>query len=106
HLNIGGGVDRQKTNPFVLWGVIVELSLLPSLRLVGEVSGESIRKELPDDSALLGLIWQLPSSSILLDAGIRKRISTGAPNWLFTTGLTWSFSFPAVTNASCFGGRP
>lgn len=106
HLNIGGGVDRQKTNPFVLWGLIGEFSLLPSLRLVGEVSGESSRKKIPDNSVLLGLIWQLPSSSISLDGGIRKSLSTGAPDWLFTTGLTWSFSLPAVTGASSFGGRP
>lgn len=106
HINIGGGVDRHETNPFVLWGVIVELPLLPSLRLVGEVSGESTRKKIPDDSVLLGLIWQLPSSPLLLDGGIRKSLSKGAPDWLFTTGLTWSFSLPAVTNASSFGGRP
>ena len=106
HINIGGGVDRHETNPFVLWGMIVEFSLLPSLRLVGEVSGESIRKKIPDDSVLLGLIWQLPLSALLLDGGIRKSLSKGAPDWLFTTGLTWSFSLPAVTNASSFGGQP
>ena len=101
HLNIGGGVDRQKTNPFVLWGVIGEFLFLPSLRLVGEVSGESIRNKTPDESVLLGLIWQFPSSAIFLDGGIRKSLSAGAPDWLFTTGLTWSFSL-----ASTHGGRP
>lgn len=106
HINIGGGVDRRQTNPFILWGVIVEFSSLPSLRLVGEVSGESIRQEVPDDSALLGFIWQLPSPAILLDAGVRKRISSGAPDWLFTTGLSWSFTLPTVTNISYRGGRP
>lgn len=106
HLNLGGGVDRQQATPFLLWGVIVELPLLPSLRLVGEVSGESTRKQIPDDSVLLGLIWQLPSSSLLFDGGIRKSISKGAPEWLFTTGLTWSFSFPAVVSASSTEGRP
>ena len=106
HINIGGGVDRRKTHSFVRWGVIVEFSLLPSLRLVGEVSGESVRKELPDDSALGGFIWQLPSSSLVLDAGIRKRISRGAPDWLFTTGLTWSFTLPTVTNLLQRGEHP
>jgi hypothetical protein len=105
HINVGGGVDRQQTNPFLLWGVIGEISLLPSLRLVGEVSGESIRKEIPDDSALFGFIWRLPSSTLLLDGGLRKSLSRGAPDWFFTTGLTWSFSLPA-TNAAPFGGRP
>jgi hypothetical protein len=101
HVNVGGGVDRQKTNPFVLWGVIGEISLLPSLRLVGEVSGESIKEKIPDDSVLLGFIWQPPSSSVLLDGGVRKSLSTGAPDWLFTAGLTWSFPL-----ASTHGGRP
>jgi hypothetical protein len=105
HINVGGGVDRQKTHPFVLWGVIGEVSLLPSLRLVGEVSGESSKEKIPDNSALLGVIWQPPSSSVVLDGGVRKSLSTGAPDWLFTTGLTWSFSLPA-TNAAPFGGRP
>jgi hypothetical protein len=106
HLNMGGGVDRQHTNPFVLWGVIVELPLWASLRLVGEVSGESVRKKIPDDSLLLGLIWQLSSSSLLLDGGIRKSIFRSAPDWLFTTGLTWSFSLPTVADTLFFGGRP
>jgi hypothetical protein len=106
HINVGGGVDRQKTNPFVLWGVIGEISLLPSLRLVGEVSGESSKEKIPDNSALLGVIWQPPLSSVLLDGGVRKSLSTGAPDWFFTTGLTWSFSLPAATNAAPFGGRP
>lgn len=101
HLNLGGGVNRQKANPFVLWGVIGEISLLPSLRLVGEVSGESIKEKIPDNSVLLGFIWQPPSSSVLLDGGVRKSLSTGAPDWLFTTGLTWSFPL-----ASTHGGRP
>ncbi|MBI3249288.1 MAG: hypothetical protein HYZ50_22535 [Deltaproteobacteria bacterium] len=106
HLNLGGGVDRHKTNPFVLWGVIAELPILPSLRLVGEVSGESSRKKIPDDSLLFGFIWQLPSSAILLDGGIRKSMSRGAPDWLFTIGLTWSFSLSVKTGAPAYGGQP
>ncbi|MBI3301698.1 MAG: hypothetical protein HYZ72_06430 [Deltaproteobacteria bacterium] len=106
HVNFGGGVDRAKANPFAIWGVIVELPLFSNFRLVGEVSGESIRKKLPDESALFGFIWQLPSSPILIDGGIRRRITRGAPDWLFTTGLTWSFSLPFVTDASTSGGTP
>jgi len=106
HVNVGGGVDRQQINPFFLWGVIGEISLLPSLRLVGEVSGESIKEKIPDNSVLLGVIWQPPSSSVLLDAGIRKSISAGAPDWQFTTGLTWSFSSLAFANTLIGGGTP
>ena len=44
HVNIGGGVDNAKGNPFAIWGVIVELPILPNFRVVGEVNGERDRK--------------------------------------------------------------
>ena len=107
HVNFGAGVNRTKTNPFAVWGVIVELPVLQNFRLVGEVSGENIREELPDESVLLGFIWKLPSTPILIDSGIRKSLSRGAPDWQFTTGLTWSFSFPSFTaSALTSGGTP
>ena len=106
HVNVGGGVDRARTDPFAIWGVIVELPFLSNFRLVGEVSGESVRKRLPDESALLGFIWELPSSHLLIDGGIRRRISMGVPDWQFTTGLTWSFSLPSATGSATLGGTP
>jgi len=105
-VNVGGGVDRARTDPFAIWGVIVELPFLSNFRLVGEVSGESVRKRLPDESALLGFIWELPSSHLLIDGGIRRRISMGVPDWQFTTGLTWSFSLPSATGSATLGGTP
>ena len=96
HVNIGGGVDNAKGNPFAIWGVIVELPILPNFRVVGEVNGESAEGKLADNSALLGLIWQPPSSKVLLDVGIRRGISSGAPDWQFTMGLT--YSFPVVSS--------
>src|SRR2546426_1083304 len=80
HVNVGGGVDRTKTNPFAIWGVIVELPVLANFRLVGEVSGENIRKKFPDESVLFGFIWELPASPILIDGGIRRSLSRGAPD--------------------------
>src|ERR1044071_5611313 len=34
HLNLGSGVDRSKNNPFVIWGMIAELPVVPKLRVV------------------------------------------------------------------------
>ncbi|HKA55939.1 MAG TPA: hypothetical protein VKJ47_19995, partial [Candidatus Binatia bacterium] len=106
HVNVGGGVDRTKTNPFAIWGVIVELPVLRNFRLVGEVSGENVGKKFPDESALFGFIWELPASPILIDGGIRRGLSRGAPDWQFTTGLTWSFSLPSTIGAIPRGGIP
>lgn len=97
HVNLGGGVDRAKGNPFAIWGVIVEFPLFPSFRLVGEVNGESVKGEPANNSGLFGFIWQPPSSKVLIDAGIRRGISNGAPDWRFTLGLT--FSVPALSLA-------
>ena len=98
HVNFGGGVDRAETNPFVVWGVIAELPIISKLRLVGEINGESVRGNSPDNSALMGLIWEPPLPNIFIDAGIRRGISSRAPDWMFTTGLTFSFSLPTTHN--------
>jgi len=97
HVNFGGGVDRAEANPFAIWGVIVELPVLPNFRLVGEVNGESAKGTLANNSGLFGFIWQPPSSRVLIDAGIRRGISNGAPDWRFTMGLTFSFPVPFST---------
>ena len=91
HLNVGGGVDRADANPFVIWGLIVELPAFSRFRLVGEVNGESARGRPADNSGLVGFIWQPPSSQVLIDAGIRHGFSAGAPDWQFTMGLTFGF---------------
>ena len=88
HVNFGGGVDRAKANPFAIWGVIVELPLLPHFRLVGEVNGESVTGERADNSGLFGFIWQPLSSEVFIDVGVRRGISRAASDWQFTTGLT------------------
>jgi hypothetical protein len=99
HVNFGGGVDRAHADPFAIWGVIAELSITPKLRLVGEINGESLRRSSPNNSALLGVIWQAPWQNIAFDAGLRRGISHAAPDWMFTTGLTFNFSLSvAVSN--------
>ncbi len=94
HLNAGGGVDRDKANPFAIWGAVVELPVFPNFRLVGEINGESAKGQLPNNSSLVGFIWQPPSSKVLIDAGIRRGFSSGAPDWGFTVGLTFSVPTP------------
>ena len=96
HLNAGGGVDREGTRPFAVWGLITELPVVPQLRLVGEVNGESVHGQAANNSALLGVLWQSPLPSVVFDVGIRRGFSHGAPDWLFTTGVT--FSFPLLAS--------
>ncbi len=94
HLNIGGGVDREATHPFGVWGVITELPIGATVRLVGEVNGESVHGHAANNSGLLGVLWQPPWLKAVVDAGMRRGFSRGAPDWLFTTGLTFSFPLP------------
>ena len=91
HVNGGGGLDRDNRHGFGIWGVIGELPVHPKLRLVGEVNGESTEGQRPNNSALLGLIWQPTSKNVFLDAGVRRGISRAAPDWQFTIGLTFGF---------------
>jgi hypothetical protein len=94
HLNIGGGLDREATRPFGVWGVITELPIGATVRLAGEVNGESVRGQAANNSGLLGVLWQPSWLKAVVDAGIRRGFSRGAPDWLFTTGLTFSFPLP------------
>lgn len=95
HLNLGGGVDREKNNAFFDWGTIVELPITTQLRLVAEMNGEHVHRSTADISGLVGFIWESPFHGTFVDAGIRKGVSRGASDWLFTTGLTFGFSLPA-----------
>jgi hypothetical protein len=95
HVNGGGGVGRRDTQPFGLWGVIGELPLCSNLRLVGEVTGESTTGALANNSTLLGCIWQPSVSNLVLDAGVRRGISRGAPDWQLTAGVTFGFPWPS-----------
>jgi len=98
HLNFGGGVRRMEARPFGIWGMIGEFAVLPNLRVVGEVNGESARREFENDSGLLGVIWQPPSSTVFLDVGIRRSFSHGPPDTQVTVGLTFDFglSLPSL----------
>src|SRR5712691_2935652 len=58
--------------PFGIWGVITELPIGATVRLVGEVNGESVHGKAANNSGLLGLLWQSPVSNVVVDAGIRR----------------------------------
>jgi hypothetical protein len=91
HLNVGGGVDRSDARPFVTWGLIGELPVTARLRVVSEVNGESTKGLRPNNSVLVGFIWQPSSANIFLDAAVRRGISSGAPDWEVTAGVTFGF---------------
>lgn len=106
HLNAGGGVNRERANPFVIWGMIVELPVFQNFRLVGEINGESAKGRLPDNSGLIGFIWQPPPSKVMIDAAIRRGFSSSAPDWQFTVGLTFSLPITPILNDRPLPTRP
>jgi hypothetical protein len=79
-----------------MWGVITELPIHSQLRLVSEITRESVEDKRADNSGLLGFIWQLGESDVSLDAAFRKGFSRGAVDWAFTTGLTFSLPLPGA----------
>ena len=81
HVNGGGGVDRSG-RLFGVWGVIGDVP-------VPEKSAEGLP---PNNSVLIGVIWQPTSRNLFLDAGVRRGLSSAAPDWQFTVGLTFGFS--------------
>lgn len=106
HVNLGGGVERSDAQPFGIRGVIGELTVRSHLRLVGEVSGESSRGALPNNSALLGVLWQPTASNLVFHAGVRRGISRGAPDWQVTAGMTVGFRLPFVSQDAIRLQRP
>ena len=96
HVNGGGGLDRTG-QLFGVWGVIGEVPMNSKLRLVGEVNGQSTQGDRPNNSALLGLIWQPTDKNLFLDVGVRRGITRAAPDWQFTLGLTFGFSVPTTS---------
>ena len=92
HLNFGAGLDRADRREFGIWGGILEFPFRENLRLVGEINGETVKGQPPENSGLLGFIWESPSSGDSFDGGLRLGISSAAPDWELTLG--WTFSFP------------
>lgn len=89
HLNLGVELDREQLDPSGIWGVILEYPFEGKLRLVGEINGVFKQNGLPDNSGLLGFIWE--TGRFDFDFGVRKGFSNAAADWELTTGMTFSF---------------
>jgi hypothetical protein len=89
HLNLGGELDREEFAPHGIWGIILEYPFEGRFRLVAEVNGSFKRDGHPENSGLMGFIWE--SGGFNLDFGIRKGFSSEASDWALTTGIAISF---------------
>jgi hypothetical protein len=92
HVNLGGGLDRVDREQFGLWGGIVEYPVSSRIRIAGEISSEKVHGEPKESSVLVGLIFESPSTGNSFDGGLRRGVSSAAPDWELTLG--WTFSFP------------
>lgn len=91
HVNVGPGVAQDSTEGFIFLGTIAEHPITKTLRAVGEISVQDTVAETPDNSGLLGLIWDTPRPDLALDAGLRRGLSNEAPSWLLTLGFSYGF---------------
>jgi len=96
HLNLGPVVEPAGSKPGVMWGLILEhVGGGGGLRAVAEFNGESVSRSPADASALVGAIWDVrapwPLNELSFDIGIRHGLSSAAPNWGGTAGLTFAF---------------
>jgi hypothetical protein len=94
HFNFGGGLDRIDKERFGLWGGIVEYPLNSRFRIAGEIASEKVHGESKESSVLIGLIFESPTTGNSFDGGLRRGITSTAPDWELTLG--WTFSFPRL----------
>lgn len=92
HWNLGGGWEREASLPFAAWGLIAESPTRRGLRAVGELNGSGVRGLSPDNSGLLGLIWETGWRDVALDAGYRRGLSAASANWSVTAGFSTAFA--------------
>ncbi len=93
HFNLGGGVTRSSTGDRVglfLWAVAAELAVSETISTVAELRGASAGRTLPDNTALLGLVWESPWE-IKFDIAGFAGLTRGAVNGGATVGFTVSF---------------
>jgi len=89
HLNVGGEMDRTDFAPGGVWGVILEYPSGGGLRVVGELNGAFRRGESPENSRMLGFVWETGETA--LDFGARKCSRGADSEWEYTAGVTFSF---------------
>ena len=91
HFNVGPGIAQDATEGFIFDGDIIEHPLTKTLRAVGELSMQATVSQPPNNSGLLGVIWDTPKSDLALDAAVRRGLSNESPDWLMTTGFSYGF---------------
>src|SRR5262245_14228046 len=96
HLNAGALIEPGGSEPGAIWGLILERTVAGGLRAVAEVDGESMPGRAPENSALVGAIWDVPAPwplhELSLDVGVRRGFNRAADDWGGTAGLTFAFS--------------
>ena len=70
---------------------IAERPLTTSLRAVGEITGQSPAGGPPDNSGLVGLIWDTPKPDLALDVGIRRGLAQSSADWQLYAGFSYGF---------------
>jgi hypothetical protein len=91
HVNVGPGIAQDSTEGFLFLGTIAEHPITKTLRAVGEISVQDTVSETPDNSGLVGLIWDTPKPDLALDVGLRRGLSSDAPDWLVSMGFSYGF---------------
>ncbi len=66
HLNLGLELDREKFDPNAIWGVILEYAVEDKFRFVGEINGVIKEQGPPEDSGLVGFIWEIAGVALIL----------------------------------------
>ena len=92
HWNLGAGVDQDSARLFVTWGLIGELPLTRTIRLVGEINGQGERESSAENSGLVGLIWETGWRDAAFDAGVRRGLAAVDPAYALTAGVSIPFA--------------
>lgn len=96
HFNLGGGATREDGVGFLFWGTIAERPITKTLRAVGEITGESPAGGPPDNSGLVGLIWDTPKPDLALDISARRGLANSSADWQLTAGFSYGFMLPPL----------
>jgi len=97
HINIGyvikDDLPQENLRDVLTYGFALEYPLNEKFNLVGEITGESERRNKFDDNPMSGLIGfnYSVTESIAYDLGVGFEVSEASPDFNITTGLTFSF---------------
>lgn len=92
HLNLGGGTDQTVSLPYAAYGLISEMPLSKRLRLADEINGQEVNTQTPDNSNLVGLLWEPYWKDVVIDFGWRKGLSAISPSWSVQAGISFAIS--------------